>query len=151
MQAERERIRVEEEARAEQRAAAARLEEQRLADAKARADQAEAQRAAAAPAPTGILDRGESAAGKALVNAMAPPPAPAPRADEPATLKLGTICERLGFTVTAGFVEMTLGISPAATNGAAKMYRESDYTRICNRLITRLHELVAACSLREAA
>jgi hypothetical protein len=104
-------------ARAEQRAAAARLEEQRLADAKARADQAEADRRTRAIAdatskpngpgsspyaplppatlpPAGIIERGESAAGKALVNAMAPPPAP--RADEPATLKLGTICQRLG-------------------------------------------------------
>lgn len=131
---ERARIRAEEEARAQQRAEAQRLEEQRLADAKAQAD---------AAAPTGILDRGESAAGKAIVNAMAPPPAPAPRADEPATLKLGTICERLApVAITAAGLE-ALGIRHSATAGAARLYRESDFPRIC--------AAIADCASRAAA
>lgn len=146
VQAERERIRAEEEARAEQRAAAARLEEQRQAEVKAQADAAAAKALAApppAPAPTGILDRGESAAGKAIVNAMAPPPAPAPRADEPATLKLGTICERLApVAITAAGLE-TLGIRHSATAGAARLYRESDFPRIC--------AAIADCASRAAA
>lgn len=96
---------------------------------------------AAAPAPTGILDRGESAAGKAIVNAMAPPPAP--RADEPATLKLGTICERLApVAITAAGLE-ALGIRHSATAGAARLYRESDFPRIC--------AAIADCASRAAA
>jgi predicted phage-related endonuclease len=147
---ERERIRAEEEARAEQRAAAARLDEQRQADAKAQAEAAAAKAAATpppaptpAPTPTGILDRGESAAGKALVNAMAPPPAPAPAANEPATLKLGTICERLApVAITAAGLE-ALGIRHSATAGAARLYRESDFPRIC--------AAIADCAQRAAA
>lgn len=144
---ERARIRAEEEARAEQRAAAARIEDQRVAELKARQEAEAAQRAlaaaAAAPAPTGILERGESAAGKAIVNAMAPPPAPAPRADEPATLKLGTICERLApVAITAAGLE-ALGIKHSATAGAARLYRESDFPRIC--------AAIADCASRAAA
>lgn len=91
--------------------------------------------------PTGILDRGESAAGKAIVNAMAPPPAP--RADEPATLKLGTICERLApVAITAAGLE-ALGIRHSATAGAARLYRESDFPRIC--------AAIADCTSRAAA
>lgn len=94
-----------------------------------------------APVPTGILDRGESAAGKAIVNAMAPPPAP--RADEPATLKLGTICERLApLGITAAGLE-ALGIRHSATAGAARLYRESDFPRIC--------VAIADCASRAAA
>jgi predicted phage-related endonuclease len=95
------------------------------------------------PAPTGILDRGESAAGKAIVNAMAPPPAPAPRADEPATLKLGTICERLApVAITAAGLE-ALGIRHSATAGAARLYRESDFPRICAALVDHIHRTAA--------
>lgn len=56
-------------------------------------------------------------------------------ANEPATLKLGTICERLGFTVTAAFVAETLGIEHSATDKAAKLYKESDFERICTALM----------------
>lgn len=66
---------------------------------------------------------------------------------EPATLKLGFICERLGFTMTSAFVADRLGIKPARTDGAAKLYRESDFGRICAALqlhITHLTEAIAA-------
>lgn len=128
-------------------------EERRVTDLKAREEREAAARAAAAasapapiaaaPLPTGILDRGESLAGKAIVNAMAPPPAPAPRADEPATLKLGTICERLApVAITAAGLE-ALGIRHSATAGAARLYRESDFPRIC--------AAIADCAQRAAA
>lgn len=125
----------------QERAAAARLEDQRVAELKAQQQADAAQRtvaaAGAAPAPTGILDRGESAAGKAIVNAMAPPPAP--RADEPATLKLGTICERLApVQITAAGLE-ALGIRHSATAGAARLYRESDFARICAAIADCAH------------
>jgi predicted phage-related endonuclease len=62
------------------------------------------------------------------------PTTPAPRVDEPATLKLGEICGRLGFTMTGAFVADTLHVSPARVDGASKLYRESDFGRICNAL-----------------
>jgi putative phage-type endonuclease len=54
--------------------------------------------------------------------------------NEAATLKLGTICERLGFTVTAAFVGEVLGVPHSATDKAARLWRESDFARICQAL-----------------
>jgi predicted phage-related endonuclease len=53
---------------------------------------------------------------------------------EPATLRLGMICDRLGFTLPAVFIADKLGIHPVRTEGAAKMYRPSDFGRICAAL-----------------
>ena len=50
------------------------------------------------------------------------------------TIKLGEICARLGFTVTADFLG-TLGIHPVATEKNAKLYSESKFPTIC-RLIS---------------
>jgi predicted phage-related endonuclease len=115
---------------------------------KRQADAAEAARvaaaalqAAAAPAP-------------APVQQPAPPaPVAAPvvrlsevkRADEPATLKLGTICERFGpgFSMTAAFVADALGIEPASTDRAAKLYRETDFSRICAALHQHIDQVLA--------
>lgn len=60
-------------------------------------------------------------------------PAPAAPVDV-ATLKLGTVCERLGFTLTSAFIADTLGIAHSATDKAAKLYRESDFPLICTAL-----------------
>jgi hypothetical protein len=111
---------------------------QREEDAKRIADQA--LQVAASPAP-------------AAVPQAAPPAAPPARAaapvrkDEPATLKLGVICERLGFNVTAAFLADVLHIQHSATDKAAKLYRESDWTLICEQLqahIGAMAELYAA-------
>lgn len=59
---------------------------------------------------------------------------PKTRPEEPATLKLGTICERLGVTMTAAFVADTLGVKHSATQMTAKLYREADFARICAAL-----------------
>ena len=113
----RERQRAEAEARAaEQRRQAEEAARKAAEEAAARAAIAQALPAAPAPAPAPVV---------ALV-----PPAPA-AADEPATLNLGTICERLGVTMTAAFVADTLCIKPARTAGAAKLYRQSDFERVC--------------------
>lgn len=84
------------------------------------------------------------AAARVAAPAPAPVAAPAPvvrqlhaaaeSRNEAATLKLGTVCERLGFTMTAAFVADTLGIKPAKVEGAARLYRESDFGRICTAL-----------------
>lgn len=56
------------------------------------------------------------------------------KAAEPATLKLGVICERLGFTVTAAFLQDALHIKAADTAGRAVLYRESQWPTICAQL-----------------
>lgn len=58
---------------------------------------------------------------------------PAPAA-EPATLKLGAIGERLGFTLTEAFVSEVLGIKPSGKDKRAVMFKESDFPRICDAL-----------------
>jgi putative phage-type endonuclease len=73
---------------------------------------------------------------------LSPVAAPALRPDEPATLKLGVICERLGFTMTAAFVSYTLGIAPKS-EGAAKLYTERQFYAICERLVTRVRTVQA--------
>lgn len=60
------------------------------------------------------------------------------RSAEPATLKLGTICERLGFTLTAAFVADTLGIQPTPSSGRAVLFKESDFARICKALVKHI-------------
>ena len=53
-------------------------------------------------------------------------------ADEPAALKLGTICERLSFTVSADFM-VTLGYRPVFEKGA-RLFHESDFANICQAI-----------------
>lgn len=57
-----------------------------------------------------------------------------PATSEPATLKLGTIGERLGFTLTEAFVSEVLGIQPSGKEKRAVMFKESDFPRICDAL-----------------
>lgn len=57
-----------------------------------------------------------------------------PAANEPATLKLSTVCERLGVTVTAAFMADVLHIKAADTAGRAVLYRESQWPVICQQL-----------------
>ena len=97
---------------------------------------------AAQPAPVAPTPAPSAVA--PLVAVPAQPAAPSPRADEPATLKLVTICERLGVTMTAAFVADTLGIKPARVEGAAKLYRESDFGRICAALQQHIEQVYAA-------
>jgi hypothetical protein len=60
-------------------------------------------------------------------------------ATEPATLKLGAINERLGhLTVTAQNLA-DLGITHSATDKSAKLYRESDWPRICRAIAEHVH------------
>lgn len=61
-----------------------------------------------------------------------------PAQEEPAILKLGTICERLGFTLTSSFISDALGIHPSATEKNAKLYKASDYDRIRTALIAHI-------------
>lgn len=73
-----------------------------------------------------------------MSSSSAPATASATQADEPATLKLGTICDRLGFAVTAGFLADTLHIPHRATDKRAMLYRDSDWRLICRQLASHI-------------
>lgn len=124
-EAERERKR-QADALAAAQAESARLErlaeERRAQQAQAAQHQAAAQVAAPAPAP-------------AAPAPVARPVAPVPSASDPATLKLGTICDRLGFIVRADFLADTLHIRPASkADGRPGLYTESQFVAICHQL-----------------
>lgn len=59
---------------------------------------------------------------------------------EPPTLKMGGICARLGFTVTAEFLR-SLGVEPASRTHSAVLYHESDFAEICTRLIAHIEHV----------
>lgn len=130
-------------------------EAERIAQAEQRAREQEAARIAAeqrrqaqeAEAARIAAEASARAAAAPAVPAVAPTPAPARAAssapasgpaDEPATLKLGVICERLGFTVTAAFLADVLHITPAATDKTAKLYRESQWPLICRQIMAHV-------------
>ena len=156
LEAERERIRAEEQARIEREQREAAAAEQRKREAEERDARARAQAEAQAAAETARL----------LQEATKPPAPPvslvaannAARAEikqathEAATVKLGEICALVGpgFSMTAAFVAETLGIEHSATDKAAKLYKPSDVALICDELIQRL-EKIKAGELQAAA
>ena len=72
-----------------------------------------------------VIDAPERAADKAL------PP-----------MKLGDINERLDFTLTAQFIEQTLGIERAERKAAAVLFHATDYPRICRALVAHIQRSV---------
>jgi putative phage-type endonuclease len=68
------------------------------------------------------------------------------RADEPATLKLGDICGRLGFIVRGDFLADVLHVKPAKTERAVGLYTERQFALICQQLqshVSAMAELYA--------
>ena len=123
---------------AEQRAAQERAAAEAARREAAAQAQREAQAAAAAQAALQAVAVPPPAPTVTPAPAVAPQTAPAvtlPK-DEPATLPLGKLCERLGFTVTADFLG-ELGFQ-AHRDRSARLYRESDFPRICQSLIQHL-------------
>lgn len=57
--------------------------------------------------------------------------------DNDSTMKLGQICSRLGFTVTADFLS-GLGFEPCATDKSAKLYKERIFPLICRELVRHI-------------
>ena len=74
-----------------------------------------------------------------------------PASNEPATLTLGAICARLGFTVSAAFLADTLSIHPARTDKAAKLYTETQYQAICRQLLEHIGAVAEQYSLERAS
>lgn len=68
----------------------------------------------------------------------------------PPTLRLGMVCERLGFGVTADFM-VSIGFSPAATDKSAKLYHESDFPRICQAIAQHAVAVGNSFGAQEAA
>lgn len=132
LEAERARIRAEEEAKArreEQERQKAAAEEQARADREA---QAAIAAAAAPPAPVQQAHRAVAM------------PAATPRTAEPEVrIKLGQINDRLSpLSITAdGLSE--LGFEPVATERASKLYRESDFPRICEAIVKHVRMAAA--------
>ena len=132
-------------AAAEQRARdeAAAAERQRLeADARA-AEQARQDEQDREDARRRALDLERQAATVPAPIKMQIVPTSAPSQPEPATLNLGAICARLGFTVSAHFVGDVLGIQPAATDKRASLYTERQFGLICERIAAHVRTLAA--------
>lgn len=126
-------------------------ERQRIATeerAKAEADIAEAKRAseeaiakAAQQAPIAVQPRQPMQPVQIVEQAQVTQPE-----DTGATMRLGQICERLGFTVTAEFL-FSLGFEPSATEKNAKLYKARLFPLICRALVKHINnvsELLAA-------
>jgi hypothetical protein len=153
LEAEREKIRAEEQAKAQREAdarAAEALRLQRAEDARVAAEaaaEAAAALAAAAPPPPASAAAPAPAPSAPAVVPFQRAAAPMPATNEAATMKLGTICDRLGFTLTAAFVSEVLGIRHSATDKAAKLYKPSDFPRICDALVQHIGSV---CELQAA-
>lgn len=74
-----------------------------------------------------------------------------PRIDEPATLNLGTICDRLGVTVKADFLADALHVKPARVEKAARLYTETQFQLICRQLISHVGAMAYLYSAAEEA
>lgn len=143
LEAERERIRAEERAKAEAEAQAKAKAEQSARDAEELKKRAEFEQMQAAEQAQGRAALAEadrliaSAKAAPAETQSAEPIEPAETADSVNLLRIGQINERLGFSVTAEFIA-SLGINPAAHDRSAKLYREVDFTRLCNALIDKI-------------
>jgi len=151
IEAERARIAAEERAKAEAAAQATAQAEIAAATAKARA---EAQQQAAADAAARRAS--EEAIAHAKSEQVIQPEAHAVIAQaaiemrdaqldrdsvtSPPTLRIGQICERLGFIVNADFLRH-LGFEPAATDKAARLYHEQDFPRMCSVLVRHIQQV----------
>lgn len=151
-EATRERIRTEEQAKAEkdareklaaEQAEAAKAERDRVA-----AEAAKVERIVTAPDVAPSTPPGPAAAAithaqvvqhmpATVRQAMAPKPAAKP--ETPPTLTLGEISTRLSFNVTSAFLA-TLGFE-ATTVKAAKLYHEGDFKPICEAIKTHISEV----------
>lgn len=130
LEAERERIRAEEQAKAEREARAKmQAEQERLAQEQAKQDQRGKSEVAQREPEVRI--------GQDQVGEKESTP---PIDDTGATLKLGDICARLGFTVTSQFMAL-LGFEPVAHEKNAKLYRAADFARICAALVHHITNL----------
>lgn len=122
--AEAEKRRKAEERQRQEAERAAEAERARLAAAAAPPPPAPAPAPALPPAPPPV-----DLSASMLAPAQLPPAAPAVP-----TLNLGTVCKRLGVTMTADFVTTTLRVPRAPAPGSAVMFHEAQFAIICEAL-----------------
>lgn len=79
---------------------------------------------------------------------ISPDVRPAP-VDSGAKIKLGEICSRLGFTITADFLAAR-GFPQVGREGASKLYRACDFQAICQAIVHHV-QAVGAEGLKQAA
>lgn len=143
IEAEREKIRAEEQAKAE-----------REAQAKARAEQAERDAEAAAikqkmlEADVKLAEQSGANVAKVILDGFNQDIRKVTEipVDTGATMSLGKIAARLGFSVSADFLAQ-LGIKMHAQDKNAKLYLERDFPVICAALVRHIQ----SCAMREAA
>ena len=75
-----------------------------------------------------------------------------PKKDEPATLTLGAICERLQFTVRADFLSDVLHVAPAASPAKGRgLYTEHQFALICRQLQSHISAMAELYGTSDAA
>jgi putative phage-type endonuclease len=92
------------------------------------------------PEPVATAEPIGVAPAAAPVATAAVTPITQPAVDNGQRIKLGDITTRLGFTLTADFLS-TLGFDPVGQERAAKLYRASDFPRICAALIAHIQSV----------
>lgn len=117
-----------------QAAEAARQKAER--DAAAARAQAEREEAAARAAAAAAAPPVPPPAAPVAPVAQAPLFQPAPASAAAPTLRLGVICDRLGFNVTADFLA-GLGFH-AKTEKAARLYQEAEFTAMCDAIVAHV-------------
>lgn len=122
LEAERERIRQEEQAKAQREAAEA--AKTLVPEVLNRIDAAQTAGAISTDLSEGLRQSVAAIAADIAIDA----------AKAGQTMKLGDICHRLGFTVTAEFLA-ALGFKPASTDRSAKLYLESSFPAICTAIV----------------
>lgn len=139
LEAERARIRAEEEAKLRREQEQREAEQRRQQEQEAR-QAVEAAKPALPPAPA--PNAAPAVSQQADVVPIRRPPA------GPPSLRIGEIANRLGFGVTEHFLRM-LGFTPSGKEGASKLYHEHEWPAMCDALIA--HVQAARDRQREAA
>lgn len=132
LDAERERIRAEEQARLEQ-AEKDRIERQRIAAEDAK--KAREQECVTQPVEAATMSSAESVVPEPI--GLIPATADRPAAEDGQRIKLGDINARLGFSLSADFLR-SIGFEPAGRERAALLYRAADFPSICSALIAHI-------------
>ena len=149
LEAEREKIRAEEAAKAQREAAAeasraeaVRVAAEQMAQAAAAHEANELAFKDAVGAGTGITRTVVTAEQVQVTHVPVANVIPMTRpASTPPTLKLGDIADRLGFNLTADFLQ-SLGFT-ATTDRNAKLYQEADFPLICAALVNHIQHVQA--------
>lgn len=141
LEAQREAIRKEEQEKAEKDARAKLAAEQAAETARAATEQA--QRTAAVAAAPAVPETEIPVSAPAVVQLRPGAPAVARVTSTPPTLTLGAINKRLApISLTAEGLSV-LGFTPAATNGAAKLFHEHQFAHICAALVRHIESVQA--------